>query len=849
MKIKCKNNPKVILLVLLSTLCSIHTLIAQQDREFKNIFKEAESILLYSNSHDIALPMYLMLEQMDPDNANIQYKIGICYLNIPGRKTSSIPYLEKAVENITNNYSYNYKEREAPKDALFYLGNAYHIAFRLDDAIKYYKKFKKSLTKEEYYQLDFINQEIESCKHAEELLKSPVLFKRKELGDNINRFQINANPAVSGNRKILAYTAKLGSNYRIMCSRKEGEKWSVPKDITDEIEAEEDCQTSSLSYDGTTLFLFKEDYGRADLYKSHFRNGRWTEIEDLGRNINTKYWESNCFLSRDGKTLYFSSNKEDGYGGLDIYKSDLLRDGKWGEPKNLGDEINTSLLEDNPVLSEDNNKLYFSSQGHYNMGRFDFFYSERNSDNSWSVPVNIGYPVNSTDDDTFLVPVGNGDTVYLSQFSKKGEWTAAKNIYRLIFTNEMQLKEIIVNGTIKLKDGRQELDSTFKVTIKDSLEQKTIKTLIPDHKTGEFNIKLSPGAYYFSVSGDNYETNREKITIPDNIKQESISFITQLELEAVASGEVFTSRPLLFDFDKHSLDSLAMTELERIALIMKQYPSVKFEIIGNTDAIGSSNYNLALSRKRAIAVVDYLSSQGISGSRFETRGAGEIKAVALNKKPDGTDLPEGRKYNRRVDIRLLSSDTNLVFKTESYVPEHLKYAKELKHTILVVKVREKLPDDYFDGYNIEELNNIRMDRANGEFYYTLGSFIQRTRAIKVIGKLYDAGFTEARIVDDLELTETMGLETKKTTFFGKIEEDYYDDGIPVYTIQIYALVSPPHPEAFKEIKDIMVFHDKDKYYRYTTGEYKGYTAAKKALEKIVEKGFTDAFIRRLSNLK
>jgi len=833
------------LFFLFSTLLSFNTILAQQDRDFKKIFKEAEAILIYSNAHDIALPMYLMLEHMDPGNSNIQYKIGVCYLNIPGRKTAAIPYLEKAIQNITNNYSYSYKERKAPKDALFYLGNAYHIAFRLDDAILYYNKFREALDETEFYELDFINQEISSCNSAKKLMNTPVFYRIENIGDNINRFQVNVNPAVSGNRKVLAYTAKLGSNHRIMYSVKEKGQWSDPIDITNEIKAGEDCQTSSLSYDGTTLFIFKENRGMADLFSSHYRNGKWTEIESLGRNINTKYWESNCSLSKDGKTIYFSSNRQGGYGGLDIYQSKLMPDGKWGEPKNLGNKINTSLLEDNPFISEDDRKLYFSSQGHFNIGGFDLFYSEKAAGNRWTTPVNIGYPINSTDNDMFLVPVGKGDTVYLSQFAGGG-WMAGENIYRIIFTDDIKLTEAILSGTIELGDGRQELDSSFLVIIKDSLNHKTIKTLLPDLQTREFNVKLPSGSYELLISGDNYQSKQERITIPDEIRQESISFITHLNLEAVASGEVFTSRPILFDFDNYNLDSKARTELERVTLIMKQYPSVEFEIIGNTDAIGSSNYNLALSRKRAISVVDYLYSNGISKSRFKTRGVGEIKAVALNKKSDGTDLPQGRKYNRRVDIRLLSSDTNLVYKAEIYVPEYLKFGKELKHTILVIKVSKKLPDDYFSRYNIEELNYIQIDTANGEFYYTLGSFIHKTRAIKLLGKLYDAGFSEARIVDNYELGEILGVESRKSNFLGRMIEI---EGIPTYTIQIYALIHPPHPKAFNKVTDVRVFHGKDKFYRYTVGEYEGFSAAKKVLNTIVEKGFKDAFIRPLSDLK
>ena len=171
---------------------------------------------------------------------------------------------------------------------------------------------------------------------------------------------------------------------------------------------------------------------------------------------------------------------------------------------------------------------------------------------------------------------------------------------------------------------------------------------------------------------------------------------------------------------------------------------------------------------------------------------------------------------------------------------------ELKHTILVIKVSKKLPDDYFSKYNIEELNYIQVDTANSEFYYTLGNFIQKTRAIKILGKLYDAGFSEARIVDNLELSEILVMESRKSNFLGRMIEI---EGIPIYTIQIYALVRPPHSKAFNKVSDVRVFHGKDKFYRYTVGEYEGFSAAKKVLNTIVEKGFKDAFIRPLSDLK
>jgi len=662
--------------------------------------------------------------------------------------------------------------------------------------------------------------------------------------EKINAYQINFNPAISGNGSYMVYTAKIGSYYRIFYCQSIDGKWSNPVDITNQLETKEEGISCSLSYDGKRLFLYKDDGGIANLYESKWENDRWTKIKKLNKNINTKYWESSCSISSDGKTLYFSSNRKGGYGGLDIYKAELTPRDDWGTATNLGPEINTPLLEDSPFITVDNKTLYFSSQGHYNMGRFDLFYSTYMYKGKWAVPVNLGYPVNTTDDDRYIMPVGNGDSAYYAQFTTQG--LPKQEISLLIFDIPDSPSEITVKGIISLQDKIPTIDSTFFISVIDTINRDTLVVFQPDSNTGEYSIPVPPGDYKMVITGEGYETMIKQLSISPNKNVHEIIINPILVSKRVTKGKYFTIRNILFDFNDYSLNREAKIELERMVGIMKQYPSLEFEITGHTDAIGKSGYNIQLSKRRAHSVLSYLVNNGVSETRLKSKGVGEIIAVALNTLKNGTDNPEGRRLNRRVEFRILNSDPNLAFKEEIYIPDHLKKDKDMKYTIIVVKVKEKLPDDFFARYKIEELKYIRVEEAEDGYLYTLGIFKQKTEAIRLLGKLYEVNLSGARIVDQHELSElVVAGNIPKRTLFGNPEGI---ESIPVYTIQIYALLNPPDINAFKNINDVRVTHRNDKFYRYTVGEFVGYQAAKNALTDIVKKGYCDAFVRLLKDL-
>ena len=402
------------LLLLCFTLLN-HLVYSQNSKDFKQIFKEADYFFFSEQNYEQAAPLFLLLLDMNPDNANLNYKVGVCNLNIPGRKEKSIPYLEKAVKSMTNNYLFTYKEQKAPKEARFYLGYAYQINDQADQAIATYKEFKSSLSAVNYLNIEYIDQQIRSCEIAKEFRSNPENYTEVPLSEIINAFSFNFNPAVSGNGNQMVYTVKTGGVFHLFQTFKEGTVWENPVDITSLITNKEELISCSLSYDGQKLFLYGSDNGRGTLYESHMEGNQWTIATKLNSGINTKYWESSCSISPDGQVLYFSSNRSGGFGGLDLYQSKLLKNGEWGPAENLGKEINTPFQEDNPFVTSDNKVLFFNSQGHSNMGGVDHFVSTRLDNGHWSVPVNLGYPVNTPDNDEFMAPVNRGDTAYYAR--------------------------------------------------------------------------------------------------------------------------------------------------------------------------------------------------------------------------------------------------------------------------------------------------------------------------------------------------------------------------------------------------------------------------------------------------
>jgi tetratricopeptide (TPR) repeat protein len=416
---------------LLVALIFILPVYSQENKEQQESFLEAEYFMMNEDYSD-ALTYYLQLYDKLPDNANLAYCIGVCYLNIPSKKNMAVEYLESAVKNMSAKHKEGtLTQVAAPYDALFELGKAYRINFRFDKAKEAFSRYLATLLPDDHENIDFTKHEMEVCESAKDIISRPVDFTEENIGPLFNDEKSNFNPVISADGKSFAYMVTLKFYDAVMYSKIVNGKWSAPVNITPELQSDGDFYISCLSSDGKTLYLSRDDNENSDIYMSTLADGHWTKTTKLNKNINTKYWESHAFISDDGTQLVFASDRPGGFGGLDLYISKKIN-GDWGPAVNLGPEINTPFNEDRPFLVNNGKLLFFSSQGHENLGGYDLFRSELQSNNLWSIPENLGYPVNTPDDDIYYMPVGDGKSGYYSRFRESGGY-GREDIYKITF--------------------------------------------------------------------------------------------------------------------------------------------------------------------------------------------------------------------------------------------------------------------------------------------------------------------------------------------------------------------------------------------------------------------------------
>jgi hypothetical protein len=407
------------------------SLFAQETNNLQATFIEAEYFLMNEDYSD-ALGEYLQLYEKFPDNANLAYCIGVCYLNIPGKKNLSVSYLEAASKNMSAKHKEGtLSQTTAPYDALFYLATAYRVNFKFDKAKETFIKYSGTLLSDDHENLEFIKHEVEVCDTARELIANPVSFTEENIGELFNDDKSNFNPIISADGKSFAYMVSLKFYDAIMFSRLLSGKWTPPVNITPELQSDGDFYISCLSSDGKLIFLSRDDNYNSDIYSSSFNGTTWAKTVKLNKNINTKYWESHGFISEDGEQLIFASDRPGGFGGLDLYISHKVNS-DWGAAVNLGPEINTPFNEDRPFLINKSKTLFFSSQGHQNIGGYDLFRSDMQSNGLWSKPKNLGYPLNTPDDNVFFMPVGDGKSGYIS-LMKESTGYGKEDIYKITF--------------------------------------------------------------------------------------------------------------------------------------------------------------------------------------------------------------------------------------------------------------------------------------------------------------------------------------------------------------------------------------------------------------------------------
>ncbi len=558
-KFRVKNTS--LLLQLLTLIIFPLVVSAQSSDERKNIFAQAESYYLYEE-YELANQLYILLET--PDNLNIKYKIGTCYLNIPGEKEKSIPYLEEAVKTASyDSKTESIKELRAPLDAYFSLARAYMINNELEKALSTFQTFNKlageTKSKGGMKNVGYIDQQIQACRNAIQLKENPVVFSKETLGSDFLQGSINDNPAVSYDGNTIAYTERRGLVNAIFFSNKVRAKWQPPIEITAEINAGDDCSTCSLNSDGTELFLYKTDNYDGAIYSSNYINGAWTPIKKLNKNINTKFYESHASISSDGKKLYFTSNRAGGQGNLDIYVSGKDATGDWGPAMNLGAAVNTPFNEDTPFITGNDSVLYFSSEGHSSMGGFDNFKSIKIG-SAWKTPSNLGYPINTTDDDKFFQPANNG----LNAFYPMTTDYKKKDIFYLGFSSKTVSQFFEIKGKYSLKDTTLTFDKNYSIHLINNASGDTLDVGFPNKLTGLYSFSVTPGKFKLVYTGAGYFSQ----TIDTAILPDNPNLILNLDVTLSRDTTIIIVTPPPVVYDKINLSEIpAVASIDSSILI------------------------------------------------------------------------------------------------------------------------------------------------------------------------------------------------------------------------------------------------------------------------------------------
>lgn len=410
---------------------------AQGREDIKESFEEGGYFFAREDFSEAAYYFRKVVEGY-PDNAHFNFKLGECYMNIPGSEALAIPCFEKAITNTTAKNKYRDKSIEedyAPWHAWFYLGNVYRIANRLKDALEAYNTFINSPFYYGNYNVNVVENEIKSCERAKIILDSPVDVIVELLDTVVNTSSSEIYPVIAANERTIIFVRKLKFYDAILQITKQEDSWSRPMNLNPLIGSDGDFYPVSLSDNGNELYLVKVSQGSSDLYVSYWRNSTWSKAEPLNKFINTASDETWACISSDGQTLWFTSARQKGYGGLDIYYSHRDKKGNWGKARNAGSTINTVFDEESPCLTADDKILSFSSKGHYGMGGFDIFYSTY-EEKSWSDPVNIGSPINNTSDNVGFVPTGIGNSGYYSRINTS-ETATAEDIFRVTLKSNL----------------------------------------------------------------------------------------------------------------------------------------------------------------------------------------------------------------------------------------------------------------------------------------------------------------------------------------------------------------------------------------------------------------------------
>ena len=604
-------------------------------------------------SYSKALDYYLEAYKFNPDNPELNYKIGICYLNSIF-KAESLNYLLKVKEI----------KPAISKKLNWYLGNAYHYNSKFEEAISYYEVFYQKMESTDIRIFRPETQKrIEECKTGIELIKQNRNVKIENIS-NLNSAWPDYSPVISADESVIVFTSRRsdasqgavdkydGQNYEdIYISYNINDQWLNPQNIGEPLNTNVHDATVGLSPDGQQMLIYRN----GDIYICTLQGEKWSEPELLPETINSPNVENSACFSTDANTIYFIRGRTQDpiTSNGEIYFSTKNK-GKWTNPKKLPPTINTKYDEDGVFMHPDGKTLYYSSRGIGTMGGFDIFRTRLNNDGTWETPVNMGYPINTPDDDVYFVIAASGQHAYYS--SVKNDSKGYTDIYKITFLKDIQVDTTqlitqvteseltLVTGVIKNKETNEPIEAT--VEIYDNEKNQIVSTVTSNSKTGKFLVSLPSGKNYgMLVKSNNYLFHSENFNINEN--QTFTEIKKDISMSDMSEGSKVTLKNLFFDVNSANIRTESYAELAHVEALLRENPNIRLEISGHTDNTGSKEHNKTLSEQRAKAVYDYLIIKKINQTRLLYRGAGFDEPVAPNL------TQAGRQENRRVEIKII----------------------------------------------------------------------------------------------------------------------------------------------------------------------------------------------------
>ena len=637
-----------VILISIFSVCSNQSM-AQRDytTKSKKAIKHFEEALKYYSSKRNVEALEILKRAIKADENFVEaYTVsGDCYIDL-GDLPNAIASYQKVVDLNPDFLSTSYKQLA---DVQFKTGD-------YESALSNYQIFmtKKRVNPQIREKAGRYMKDAEFGAVAK---KKPVPFDPKNLGKAVNTKQYEYFPVLTADEQTLVFTRNTRSergdyqeDFYISTAAEDG-NWELARNLGKPINTNDNEGAQTITADGQQLFFIgcnrKVGKGSCDIYQA-FRNGnKWAMPQNLGGPVNTSKWESQPSVSADGKTLYFVSNRSGGSGGMDIWVTHLAPNSEWTVPRNLGDVINTPYSEETPFIHPDGKTLYFTSNGHVGMGEKDIYVTRMDADGIWSEPQNLGYPINTWNDEQGLFVAASGENAYFSSDRKGGFGKLDLYSFKL-YEDVRPTRVTYVKGKVKNKVTGKPLGAKFELI--DLATSEVVIESNSDQIDGKFLVTLPVDhEYALNVSKDNYLFYSEHFALP---KEQDITkpYRMDVDLQPIKFGEKVVLKNIFFETASFDLLPESTVELDKLVAFMNNNPSIHIEIGGHTDNVGKPEDNQLLSENRSKSVRQYLIDHAISEGRIQYKGYGEEQPVDTN------ETPVGRANNRRTEFKVLSGE-------------------------------------------------------------------------------------------------------------------------------------------------------------------------------------------------